>query len=439
MPASLQHQCTAAAPHPRTTATSHAAARALCRHPRALTVAPLVAAPHRHHATVASAPPRRACACITRRSTSSTAAAIQGPEHLLPPPVRSVHLWCSTNCPRAIFVLFLQSAVMGRDKKGKGKAVVQPAKKRTCEQRDWDRVLAVPDTQGQPQRPVRIREALTTAQRESGATTANGSVIVAAQGTSPPRRSGRTRATVPASAPPPPRSGARNRGGAISRPRVRIQEQPQQSDGDSSSSSGGTPVEEPPVYLRDLSGLPAAKVRRLREVPELMWFPDHSKEQVDTRFYTLLQEAFYYAYIRIGARFSEHRLLLWGALRVSAGFSILSYFEKYPGLVPLLSERAQYVREWVRVFCATLHIGVDREYIWFMFDCGNWRIDREGLAERHGLTLSEEPVSLNHLAYGDAMPPRRAHYLFPYFRMAGTALGSYKRGPSPPSFHTHNT
>ena len=40
---------------------------------------------------------------------------------------------------------------MAGDRKGKGKAVEQPKKKRTREQRDWDRALRVPDTQGQPQ------------------------------------------------------------------------------------------------------------------------------------------------------------------------------------------------------------------------------------------------------------------------------------------------
>jgi hypothetical protein len=39
----------------------------------------------------------------------------------------------------------------------KGKAVAQP-KKKTRQQKEWERVLAVPDTQGQPQRSIRISE-----------------------------------------------------------------------------------------------------------------------------------------------------------------------------------------------------------------------------------------------------------------------------------------
>jgi hypothetical protein len=46
---------------------------------------------------------------------------------------------------------------MAGDKR-KGKAVVEPKKKKTRQQKEWERVLAVPDTQGQPQRGIRISE-----------------------------------------------------------------------------------------------------------------------------------------------------------------------------------------------------------------------------------------------------------------------------------------
>jgi hypothetical protein len=41
--------------------------------------------------------------------------------------------------------------------KRKGKVVAEP-KKKSRQQKEWDRVLAVPDTQGQPQRGIRISE-----------------------------------------------------------------------------------------------------------------------------------------------------------------------------------------------------------------------------------------------------------------------------------------
>jgi hypothetical protein len=43
---------------------------------------------------------------------------------------------------------------MAGDKR-KGKAAAEPKKKKT-QQEEWDRVLSVPGTQGQPQRGIRI-------------------------------------------------------------------------------------------------------------------------------------------------------------------------------------------------------------------------------------------------------------------------------------------
>jgi hypothetical protein len=45
------------------------------------------------------------------------------------------------------------------DDKRKGKAVAEPKKKKkTCQEKEWGRVLSVPNTQGQPQRGIRIGE-----------------------------------------------------------------------------------------------------------------------------------------------------------------------------------------------------------------------------------------------------------------------------------------
>jgi hypothetical protein len=46
---------------------------------------------------------------------------------------------------------------MAGDKR-KGKAVAEPKKKKTRQHKEWERVLAMPDTQGQPQRGIRISE-----------------------------------------------------------------------------------------------------------------------------------------------------------------------------------------------------------------------------------------------------------------------------------------
>jgi hypothetical protein len=54
-----------------------------------------------------------------------------------------------------IFYCFLSQ--MPGDKR-KGKALAEPKKKKTRHQKEWERMLAVPDTQGQPQRGIRISE-----------------------------------------------------------------------------------------------------------------------------------------------------------------------------------------------------------------------------------------------------------------------------------------
>ena len=45
-------------------------------------------------------------------------------------------------------------------------------------------------------------------------------------------------------------------------------------------------------------------------------------------------------------------------------------------MVVLLSERDRYIRERVWVFCATLFVEQDRQYIKFMFQERRWRLDR---------------------------------------------------------------
>jgi hypothetical protein len=54
-----------------------------------------------------------------------------------------------------IFYRFLSQ--MASDKR-KGKVVAEPKKKKTRQEKEWERVLAVPDTQGQPQRGIQISE-----------------------------------------------------------------------------------------------------------------------------------------------------------------------------------------------------------------------------------------------------------------------------------------
>jgi hypothetical protein len=63
------------------------------------------------------------------------------------------HLFVSSH---SVTFYLLLSQMVG-DKR-KGKAVAEQKKKKSRQQKEWERVLAVPDTKGQPQRGIRISE-----------------------------------------------------------------------------------------------------------------------------------------------------------------------------------------------------------------------------------------------------------------------------------------
>ena len=108
---------------------------------------------------------------------------------------------------------------MAGEKKGKGKVVEQPKKKkRSREEREWDRAIAAAEAQDRPQRPVRIHEPPTG---DSGTAAESDAQAVSVQGTPPLCRSGHTRTS--AQTPPPPRSSPRTRGGTPPRPGGRSQ------------------------------------------------------------------------------------------------------------------------------------------------------------------------------------------------------------------------
>jgi hypothetical protein len=114
--------------------------------------------------------------------------------------------------------------------------------------------------------------------------------------------------------------------------------------------------------------MPSHKIRRFRFVTSQVWFPAQREENVDHRFYTRIKMVFYYAYCQLGVRFSEHRRLHWGSLRLAArGVPILPLFEVYTGLRARLSDRDRFVCEWVRIFYATLFVDKDHQFIEFMF------------------------------------------------------------------------
>jgi hypothetical protein len=77
--------------------------------------------------------------------------------------------------------------------------------------------------------------------------------------------------------------------------------------------------------------------------------------------------------------------------------------------VALLSERWQYVKEWIRILNATVFVEAKRNYNQFMFAGRCWRMIRDILARRLGVRYVDDLVYLHTLAYGDAKAPCRAH------------------------------
>jgi hypothetical protein len=108
-------------------------------------------------------------------------------------------------------IIYCFLSQMAGDKR-KGKAVAEPKKKKSKQQKEWERVLAVPDTQGQPQRGIRISEG-TPSQGEQPQSEQRAEQQTQRQ--QQPRRSGRGHQTTEQSDSPPSlsRSGPRTRGG----------------------------------------------------------------------------------------------------------------------------------------------------------------------------------------------------------------------------------
>lgn len=231
---------------------------------------------------------------------------------------------------------------MAGDKKGKGKQVVQQKKKCTCKDRERERAEAVADA-AERQGSLRIRDPQAQEEPQQWL-----------------RCSGRTRQPETAQTTPESCSRPRTRGGGTHRAAGRAQQQHTGSDREATGQDSDAESEPPQVKLLDLRGIPGPRVKRLRYVTPEMWFPEQRDIGVDRRFHTLLQESFYHAYCQMDIKISEHKMLHWVAMRVAAGgVPVLPFFEHYNGLPALLSERSRYIREWVRVFYATLFVEED--------------------------------------------------------------------------------
>jgi hypothetical protein len=157
-----------------------------------------------------------------------------------------------------IFYLFLSQ--MAGDKR-KGKAIAEQ-KKKSRQQKEWERVLAVSDTQGQPQRGIRIQRAHRvrgSSPRVGSSSSSQRSIhgsssshVGQAEGTRPQSR----QSHLPHSSEESCNRGAHRERAAGSRP-LATQKTTSRAFG---------------VYLHDLRHLPGPKIQRLRSVREDQWF-----------------------------------------------------------------------------------------------------------------------------------------------------------------------
>jgi hypothetical protein len=211
---------------------------------------------------------------------------------------------------------------MAGDKR-KGKAVAEPKKKKTRQQKEWERVLAVPDTQGQPQRGIRISEGTQSQGEQPQSEQQQQQAEQQTRQQQQPRRSGRGHQTTEQSETLPSlaRSGPRTRGGHTHpqpTPRQRraaaedLTQREREQQALDPQLPRGPRAEAFEVYLRDLRHLPGPKIRRLRSVPEDQWFP-RAREECDPWFWTILHESFYASYTHRGSQLSQHRMLQFTA------------------------------------------------------------------------------------------------------------------------------
>jgi hypothetical protein len=120
--------------------------------------------------------------------------------------------------------------------------------------------------------------------------------------------------------------------------------------------------------LFDLQHATAARVRRFRYVPVESWLPAQRDPAAADPFSTRIHESFYRAQLLAQIALRAHRLLDLPAflLAVSADSEVhLSYL---PGLLTLLTISGRYVKEWVRVFYATIWIDPDHHWMRFRFE-----------------------------------------------------------------------
>ena len=93
------------------------------------------------------------------------------------------------------------------------------------------------------------------------------------------------------------------------------------------------------------------------------WFPATWDQRASARFYTIVQEDMYEAFVHSETQFREHRVLDLEVLGNMVGADIRHYFTYLTGLPGLLALPGTYCEEWVREFYASVWVAPDHSYI----------------------------------------------------------------------------
>jgi hypothetical protein len=127
------------------------------------------------------------------------------------------------------------------------------------------------------------------------------------------------------------------------------------------------PPPEEPLKMMDLCNHTYQMIKGLRWVPEKHWWYKTKDKQVEPRFRNVLQQTFYYNYKYLPMKLYQHRVTNWDHMTLATGGDVKAYFDDHPRLADLVSMHHMYVKDWVRVFYATVYIADTRTYIMFMF------------------------------------------------------------------------
>ena len=145
----------------------------------------------------------------------------------------------------------------------------------------------------------------------------------------------------------------------------------------------------------------------MRFAPFPTWFPAARDQRANARFYTVVQDDMYEAFVHFETQFREHRVLDLEVLGNMVGADIRQYFTYLTGLLDLLALPGTYVEEWVREFYASVWVAPDHSYIHYALAGTDYRVIAQRAREVLGLIASA--TRIHQLCYGNFEPPRRPH------------------------------